>query len=99
MKYAMLFEHKRGAGICEITTRELEDYFTFYFLRLICLFKIKIKVLYFVKKNFEGWEKEDYGKTKEVIPIKIFLNKKYFNRETKIKKIQDYFKKENKKIK
>ncbi len=84
MKYSMLFKHSKGAGVCSGEANLV----SLLFLGLVCLFKIKIKMNYFVKENFEGWEKEDYGTTKKVIPIKIFF--KQLGRESRMKIIHKY---------
>ena len=85
MKYSMLFKHQKGVGLCSGETIKTIDYIQPLLLRLICLFKMKIEIDYFVKENFEGWKKEDYGTTKKVIPVKIFF--RHFGNEDKNKMI------------
>ncbi len=80
----MLFKHSRGAGVCLGEANLV----SLLFIGLVCLFKIQIKINYFVKENFEGWKKEDYGTTKKVIPIKIFF--KHLGRESRMKTVGKY---------
>ena len=93
----MLFKHSiRGVGVCHGYAKGI-NIITILFLKLVCFLKIKIKIDYFIKENFEGWKKEDYGKTYKVTPIKIFLFKN-LNKDEKIGVISNYIINWNKKL-